>query len=157
MGYTHYWHYAQRSLDLERWQQIESFFVELRQQQRVSIEDRSDLRLHGGSGMIAINGCAAHAHDPFKLAYFHGDPKRDQVVQRKRRIGMTSSLRYCKTARKPYDLLVTALLTYSRAIAPDWIEQVQSDGGAEEWEPGRRWAASVAGISLPLPLSKREA
>ena len=42
---------------------------------------------------------------------------------------------FCKTARTPYDIAVTAILAYLEHNHPDKIS-IGSDGDADDWEPG---------------------
>lgn len=42
----------------------------------------------------------------------------------------------CKTARKPYDIAVTAILAYLSAMYYDYDLSVTSDGGPEDWAAG---------------------
>lgn len=63
---------------------------------------------------------------------------------------------FCKTARKPYDLLVTAALIRFKHHFPD--VQIDSDGYAEEWEEGMKLCQAVFGeASLPFTKSKYNA
>ena len=45
---------------------------------------------------------------------------------------------FCKTARKPYDLLVCGVLLVTAALTRNVIT-VSSDGDAEDWAPARVW------------------
>lgn len=49
---------------------------------------------------------------------------------------------FTKTARKPYDLLVAAVLIVCHAIAPDALA-ISSDGDPSEWEPALRLVTRV--------------
>lgn len=55
----------------------------------------------------------------------------------------------CKTARKPYDVVVTACLTFLQA---DYGFEVSSDGGMEEWEPGVTLAEEALGRAFANPI-----
>ncbi|HEX5426548.1 MAG TPA: hypothetical protein VFW94_23575 [Candidatus Acidoferrales bacterium] len=54
----------------------------------------------------------------------------------------------CKTARKPYDLVVCAALIVARAHAGPLID-VSSDGDLEDWLPALTWTAEVLAPTLP--------
>lgn len=56
---------------------------------------------------------------------------------------------FCKTARKPYDIVVTACLTFLQA---DYGFEVGSDGDMEEWEPGVRLAEEALGRAFANPI-----
>lgn len=63
--------------------------------------------------------------------------------------GGTLGWQCCKTARKPYDVVVVASLAY---LAAKWGFDVSSDGGAEDWEAGVELAQTVTGEPIPNPL-----
>lgn len=56
---------------------------------------------------------------------------------------------FCKTARKPYDVVVTAVLTFLHA---DWGFDVSSDGDVPEWEAGVKLAEEAIGRQFANPL-----
>ena len=58
--------------------------------------------------------------------------------------------RFCKTARKPYDVVVTAVLTY---LAAEYGFDVSSDGDASDWEAGNKLATLALGKPFPNPLA----
>ncbi|RZO83004.1 MAG: hypothetical protein EVA65_15795 [Oceanococcus sp.] len=62
---------------------------------------------------------------------------------------------FCKTARKPYDLLVVAVLRAAYLIAPDAIE-ISSDGNTDDLAPGWRFAAKTMYLRnfSPSPLAR---
>lgn len=60
---------------------------------------------------------------------------------------------FCKTARKPYDLAVTATLAY---MAAKWDFDVSSDGDSGDWEAGVALAQEVFGEPIPNPLIVEE-
>lgn len=60
---------------------------------------------------------------------------------------------FCKTARKPYDIVVTACLTFLQA---DYGFEVGSDGSMEEWEPGVALAEEALGRAFANPIIVEE-
>jgi multimeric flavodoxin WrbA len=56
---------------------------------------------------------------------------------------------FCKTAQKPYDVVVTACLIF---LAHDYGFQVSSDGDVEDWERGEKLVAEALGKEYPNPL-----
>lgn len=56
---------------------------------------------------------------------------------------------FCKTARKPYDVVVTALLI---VLANDYGFEVSSDGDVPDWEAGEKLVAEALGKEYPNPL-----
>lgn len=55
----------------------------------------------------------------------------------------------CKTAHKPYDVVVTAALTFLYA---DWDFDVSSDGDVGDWEAGVKLAEEALGREFANPL-----
>lgn len=58
---------------------------------------------------------------------------------------------FCKTARKPYDVLVVATLAY---LAQNWGFEIGSDGGPDDWVEGLKLASDVLGEDVPCPLTE---
>jgi hypothetical protein len=58
--------------------------------------------------------------------------------------------RCCKTERKPYDLMVCAVLAAARDRNP--AITVTSDGRPEEWAPALAWASRVLKRKLLCPV-----
>ena len=63
---------------------------------------------------------------------------------------------FCKTAYKPYDIVVTACLVILQYRLGDAI-QVSSDGGAVDWVAGVNLARSVIRCKVPNPIGPRRA
>lgn len=57
---------------------------------------------------------------------------------------------FCKTARKPYDWFVTAILILVHNICPNCFE-ISSDGDLEEWLDVHRWLCRVTSTIYRLP------
>jgi hypothetical protein len=87
-------------------------------------------------GWIKFNGNSAKGldHESFWLAL---DP--DVVA--------ASGFEFCKTAQKPYDVVVTAIL----AVMAEVGLNVSSDGDADDWKPGLTFAADVLNRPVTLP------
>lgn len=138
MGYTHYWT-APRTLTAEEWSMV--------RRATTAVVDASGVWIGEGMGdfrgprmsneRIHLNGQASIGldHETFTLTrrQTHGD--------------------FCKTARKPYDTVVAALLAF---MACKFGYRVDSDGGPEDWEPGCRLASRALGEVIPNPLVVRE-
>lgn len=60
---------------------------------------------------------------------------------------------FCKTARKPYDVVVTACLTFLQA---DYGFEVSSDGVMEDWDAGVRLAEEALGRAFANPMIVEE-
>jgi hypothetical protein len=57
---------------------------------------------------------------------------------------------FCKTARKPYDLCVTACLIALKRHSPSSV--VSSDGGSEDWQAARDLCEKVLGYGADFSL-----
>ena len=58
---------------------------------------------------------------------------------------------FCKTAHKPYDSVVTAILIRAKVIYGDLVS-ISSDGGWSEWQAGRNIYEAVFGEPAPNPF-----
>lgn len=58
---------------------------------------------------------------------------------------------FCKTARKPYDAVVTAILIRAKVIYGSCVS-VSSDGDWEDWSSGRELYESVFWEAAPNPM-----
>lgn len=131
MGYTHY--FAELRTDPEFSEHVRNI---------VDVAQESGIRVRNGWGeeeaivsdnAVSINGDADEGldHETFYL------PDRPD------------GFNFCKTARKPYDSVVVAILI--RAIVdeqPGW-ENIRSDGGWLDWEDARGgYNTPIGGVAL---------
>jgi hypothetical protein len=150
MGYTHYW-YQKRDFTREEWKQIA---VTSRAVSLISTHgaDSPPITIRGWDGTgkaqftndeITFNGDRDNAedHETFRLNRVMPDlttqPWRVEA-------GKTDYFASCKTAQKPYDILVCAVLLIAKHVAPTAIDY-SSDGDKEEW----RGAELLANKTLP--------
>lgn len=113
MGYTHYWR-LRNAIEQSDWneflngaRQIISTAVDA----GLAIEDNSE------GSVIYFNGVGGDAHEDFVIS-------SEDV-----------GFNFCKTARKPYDTVVTACLILLKATLKDNVI-VTSDGNWSDWEGG---------------------
>ena len=135
MGYTHYWKVTEQ-LD-DGW---DSFLNDARA--IIAQAGRGDIEICGDDGIegpelswdaVLLNGTSKNNewHEPFVL---YRKPIESD---------------FCKTARKPYDLVVTALLMLA---ANRWdAVSIESDGDPEDWEPGRELISRALSRDVPIP------
>lgn len=153
MGYTHYWRVnSVRGKSAE----IETVYRRAIQDcQRVAhaynracaAKGDTDARLSGytahakvGSyGGLNLNGKGDLAHESFTFREHFNE---------------NEAFNFCKTARKPYDIVVTACLAILKHRLGDAIE-VSSDGDASDWSAGVKLARKVTGLKLANPIPKR--
>lgn len=146
MGYTHYW-YRPTELDAQTFAQFAKDVDAL----RTALEGKVVICGPLGDGspiiepdQISLNGTNSkdRSHETFAIDRVykpyssHDKPHSDG-----------SWFEFCKTARKPYDTLVTASLLMFRYRFGEQVA-VESDGFAEEWTNGYALVAQVLGPGI---------
>lgn len=151
MGYTHYWTHT-RDFSVEEWKGVEAALAAI-----IRAGISRDIVLgnaHGEPGtgpdicgdLIAFNGVEESAHETFLV---NRDVPPLESWQKEERRGWD----FCKTAHKPYDVVVTACLAYlaSNACPAPWT--VSSDGTPAEWAPGVELArAALPGLAHQIAV-----
>lgn len=133
MGYTHYFQ-QNREVTVEEWAAIiadAKLLVEKGGVPLWSEYNDPDTKPVIDGHAIKFNGCEDDGHETFYL-------------QRE----LYQEFNFCKTARKPYDLIVCSILIAAEHHAPGaW--DIGSDGGFteddDEWYPAFRLANTVLG------------
>lgn len=127
MGYTHYFQ-QQREITDEEWiticQDAEQILDRAKTEgiQLVYEYDQTDFPPSVTPELIRFNGVLGDGHETFYL------PRKMEPGYR----GETYRFNFCKTARKPYDAAVGAILISMNDHAPGaW--DIASDGGREDW------------------------
>lgn len=148
--YTHYW-YRQPAVEItdKQWKSLCGFFYESKRQlHQEGIElvfEDDDLRPPFVTDtMIRFNGVGDDGHETM-LLYRGTDDARPGFDDTDRGI-----FHFCKTARKPYDVAVSALLLAAQHYAPGaW--RISSDGDREEaeWQAGIALFEKIAGVKAP--------
>lgn len=130
MGYSHYFKAIKPVPDdkwdavLEAKDKIVKFASDF-----VDIDDLSFLK------DININGVGDDAHENLYI-----DPEA------------LSPFSFCKTARKPYDVVIVAILCVINDICGDCFK-ITSDGDREDWEAGRALASDALGDFYNIPVT----
>lgn len=138
MGYTHYW-YQRRDFTQGEWGQICEAAAKLLPAAPVCLEyDEPNQPPAIGAEHIAFNGRRDDGHETFYMTRSKG------------------VFNFCKTAQKPYDAAVCAILAVAAQVAPDVIT-VRSDGDYTAWQAPLRWAAAILGDSLAYPIRETTA
>lgn len=132
MGYTHYW--SGPALD-DHQARIAAHDIRL-----IIKAKRTTIRGPLGAGLpeisalqVLLNGDEGTADDyeTFELRFDRGVDD------------------FCKTGRRPYDIVVTACLAY---LAAEHGYEVSSDGDAKDWEAGVALAGAALGRPIPNPM-----
>lgn len=150
MGYTHYFTQKKQPTD-EQWQALKEKVTEVyntMQKQRtptgsiivcnglgeVQIRQAQGLFIEQGQS-ICFNGAAKlrQDHEPFYLTQ-----KRNKNFD------------FCKTAEKPYDFMVVAVLILADYYCPNCYN-ISSDGSKDDWHPVSEWLAKYLLKAYPLP------
>ena len=114
MGYTHYWT-VENGIEQSQWHKFlegARQIIGTAQDAGILIEDNSE------GSVVSINGRFADMHEDFVITSDH--------------VGFN----FCKTAQKPYDTVVTALLIHLKQSLGSQVI-VTSDGSWLDWEGGR--------------------
>ena len=119
MGYTHYWR-QNGEIPTENWDAItkcvKHLYKNLPNGIKIQVEWDNAESPVANAKEIRFNGVGEAGHETFLL---EKNP--------------SSHFEFCKTARKPYDLVVQMVLTIIYHYASKYIS-VSSDGGPEDWE-----------------------
>jgi hypothetical protein len=139
MGYTHYWNinkikgrtdeqefiYQRAIKDCNK---IIKAYYKLYKGTESSLSGYSAHTPAGKYGGINVNGKDSNAHETFLF--------REHFSQN------SEEFEFCKTARKPYDLVVTACLSILKFHLKDGIN-VSSDGHYSDWLAGASFANEI--------------
>jgi len=139
LGYTHYWEKKDEIDEKEYSAALKDIASIVRKQKEVKLSDGSGDQgkkptLTGG---ISFNGLDEKSHESFVL------PKTASSMEK---------FDFCKTAQKPYDIVVVAAL--ARLAEVKGIE-VSSDGRPDDWEDGVKLASTILGRKVQNPLNKK--
>lgn len=147
MGYTHYWYRTNEFTD-SQWTDFIAGVKTITERTSPklvyeSTEPRRKPRIDDVT--VRFNGSGKEGHETFQIKNF---------------VPTGDNFDFCKTARKPYDLAVTACLAYLDSIYPDAID-VSSDGNPNDWAAGvalarEVWPAVADQIDVPRKVRNEE-
>ena len=147
MGYTHYF-YQQRDFSAIEWQQVQAAFRRLL--------DNLPQHSTNAGGYFADRPLVLRGWDgngqpecTFNAITFNGDADGDLghetfTMTRQKE----SDFDFCKTARKPYDLAVCAMLLIANQIAPG-VYVLGTDArslAGDEWQPAIELANEIMAL-----------
>lgn len=134
MGYTHYW-YRKPRLDKSRWDEFIEDVNKLLEEADIPLSYFYKGEVRNGykatSVMVNFNGVGDDSHEN---VYIPRNFKKEEW-QKANENGHYFAC--CKTAYKPYDKYVTAVLILFKAHFGDDVT-LASDGEPKEWEEGRK-------------------
>lgn len=130
MGYTHYWTHRRRFTNAE-WEEVKADINEIIRHTDVVIADgrgEKEVRRVDKGDTITLNGLNADSHETFEI-YQNRRPLQDYQTRE------MHGWDFCKTNRKPYDVVVTAILCYLESC---WNNRfsTSSDGDLDDWTAG---------------------
>jgi hypothetical protein len=136
MGYTHYW-YKIRNLNTIKFENLLDDFSKLLDQSD-EVNNIAEGDFHGEfyqDTQIQYNGIGDNQHETFFLERDTPKLEFEQWYEHGKN-GKTHLFNFCKTARKPYDLLVCAnLIIAKKKLGKEII--ISSDGSNEEWQEAK--------------------
>lgn len=128
MGYSHYTGYQKRSFTVSEWKSIVTATKEV-------------IKLLPGL-IMGFDGTGKPIANAKEIR-FNGNAIDDQghetfcITKAK-----DPEFNFCKTASKPYDVVVVAVLCIVNHFAPD-VFQIGSDGNANDWAAGHELAQRI--------------
>ncbi len=149
MGYTHYW-YQMRDATPDQWVAICEAAQKIVAKSAVPVSreyDEKNEQPFFGIDKIRLNGVGDDGHETFLFTRKKGRP----LVT----VDDGSTFAFCKTAHKPYDIVVCAILVVAHHYAPD-VWRIESDGDPDAWMPGLRLACFATGIDMAMALAETE-
>jgi hypothetical protein len=125
MGYTHYW-YRKPKLDANNWDAFLLDVDKLIRNSGITVQYEADDAKppEVSAQLVRFNGVDGDGHETFYIEREATGRDRDGQV-----------FAFCKTAQKPYDPLVCAVLVAAKKhFGADF--KVSSDGDQTDWEEG---------------------
>jgi hypothetical protein len=128
MGYTHYYKIPSRMDEIRFHALVTDVKVILKSAKKLGIKLANGHGEEGttpttSSNLIIFNGVEDDSHETLYIAREDDEVKGNELV-----------FNFCKTARKPYDTIVVAVLVALKKHFPESI--ISSDGGMEEFTNG---------------------
>ena len=140
MGYTHYWKnkpsFSKHSVAWNNFiKDAEDILLVTESLQLVRAEfDQLDMIPEVGENRIKFNGIGEDGHETF-------------IINRED----DEDFEFCKTARKPYDKIVTAILALAKHHLV--IPSISSDGTSDDWDEGVDYASKILNKNIKHPFN----
>lgn len=162
MGYTHYYYKDEEEHDQETWnsflKDVKKIVKNLPEHSTSSggYHSKDPLIIAGWDGegkpsftknMIKFNGGGGFDHETFSIYRVVDEQERERA----RNLGRKDFFEFCKTARKPYDLLVQAVLILYKHHFGSHV-RVSSDGCFGDWVEAYVFVENVMGFTPVFSL-----
>lgn len=146
MGYTHYWKF--RAVPKGQAKQVEETYqLAIRQCQKIIRSYNKSVKEIDIKHPDRLSGYSAHTKvNDYGGLNFNGtqDLSHEDFTMREH-FNQNEGFNFCKTAEKPYDIVVVACLITMKHYLGDLID-VSSDGRDHEWTEGLELAQKVLKI-----------
>lgn len=157
MGYTHYFP-QRRDFTPNEWMDVRTAakrIIDTAKAEGVVVcfeYDAADKPPVTDAKLIRFNGVGDDGHETFIVYRRVSDMGATWEVYANELKTRGEIFNFCKTAAKPYDVVVTAILAAIDLMAPGALG-IESDGEAANWEEGVRLAnRALKGHVIPNPL-----
>lgn len=130
MGYTHFFT-LKNPIKPADWARVKTIAGRIIQ---AAIADGIALDVDSGDSDVHLNGVGENAHETFFLHPSH--------------LGFN----FCKTAAKPYDIVVVAILAAIHTETKGVYFEIRSDGDAKDWVDGVALAQGALGYPIENPI-----
>lgn len=140
MGYTHYM-YRAKNLDPQKFATLVALAAAVAGLVKA---EGIELDAQISSKVININGVGDLSHENLYLV-------RDYSPQPWETAKPLGYFTFCKTAHKPYDTAVTAIMLLAKMLFPDDVT-LNSDGLPDDWSEGYRIAQEAVRHGLDMGL-----
>ena len=130
MGYTHYW-----TPKVSTAEDFKKFAATCKELHDALPEKTESAGGYHGDDELVIKGGLGEDEPIFsdEMVWFNGDAEKGLDHETFALSHKDADWEFCKTARKPYDLLVCACLLAAHDILG---YEITSDGGLDEWQEG---------------------
>jgi hypothetical protein len=159
MGYTHYWTFKAPNKIQGRQIEIENKYqLAVRQCQRIVKAYNKTKKEEDPKHPDRLSGYSAHTkmNDYLGLEFNGTKELAHETFCLRDHWSKNEAFNFCKTASKPYDVVVVACLITLHHYLGDELLEVSSDGDASDWQDGLKLAKEVTKIkSLKVPDSIR--
>ena len=154
MGYSHYWTRSDFEISEADWKKITDDVRKIVAKSPATLTFEYDDAGPPVVDMdfIRFNGVGNNGHETFLIERSVPEDERMPRYESDDR-----KWSFCKTAMKPYDVTVTAILAYLDSVWPK-LFKVSSDGDASDWAKGLHLAAEALPdhtVTAPRELMER--